>query len=205
MCEFISAIKKQVKGKDKYYFLTAKDLATPNGEILRKKYAGTDNVWGHTAIREFYGLREGEGWEWEETDFSTPTNFPPEIVEAIKAGAFRGMGYPTELLTAAAQKAYNEARATAQKAYYEARATAEKAYYEARATAEKAYNEAIAPANKAYYEARATAEKAYNEAIATAEKAYDEARATALKAYYEARNYLWVLFADPENRAEAWR
>ena len=172
MCEFISAIKKQVKGNDKYYFLTAKDLETPNGEILRRKYAGSDNVWGHTAIREFFGLREGEGEGWEQTDFSTPANFPPEIVRAIKSGVFRGMGYPRQLLTAPAQKAYNEAIAPAN----------------------KAYDEAIAPANKAYYEARATAQKAYN-----------EARATALKAYYEARNYLWVLFADPENRAEAWR
>ena len=84
-----------------------------------------------------------------------------------------------DLLSAPAQKAYDEAIATAQKAYNEAIVTALKAYDEARVTALKAYNEATATAQKAYNEARVTAQKAYNEATATAQKAYNEAIAMA--------------------------
>jgi len=59
-------------------------------------------------------------------------------------------------------------------------ATAERAYDEAMAPARRAYDEAVAPARRAYNEeARAPAWRAYNEAAATARRAYDEATATA--------------------------
>ena len=59
MCEFISAVKTTDKnGKDKYYFLTY-DLIhnTPRGKLLQEKYGGDDLI-GHSAIREYFEMRE---------------------------------------------------------------------------------------------------------------------------------------------------
>ena len=100
MCEFLSMVKGKTKtGKDKWYYLTY-DLIhnTPRGELLQKKYGGTDLI-GHSAIREYFGIREGQGENWECTDFSTPENFPALIVKAIKRGEFRGFGTPEGLLS----------------------------------------------------------------------------------------------------------
>ena len=85
MCDFISWYQKG----DKVIFLTDDDLATEAGKKLRA-IAGMfpDDIKGHGAIRKFYELNE---WVWpngltqkECTDFSSPNNFPPQIVEAIK-------------------------------------------------------------------------------------------------------------------------
>jgi hypothetical protein len=156
MCGFLSAVVTN-KGRknERWYYLTRHLIDdTPRGKLLVKKYGGSDLI-GHSTIREYFNLEE-RGQNWEQTDFSTPDNFPAVIVEAIKRGEFRGFGEPEGLLSAPAWKAYNEATNTA-----------EKAYYEATNTAWKAYNEAKAPAEKAYYEAKAPAWKAYNEAKAT--------------------------------------
>ena len=109
MCEFLSAVKTVNKnGEDKWFFLTH-DLIqnTPRGELLRKKYGGNDLI-GHTAIREYYELRSGQGENWECTDFSTPRNFPPILVEAIKRGEFRGLGIPFVLLRQPALAEYEK-------------------------------------------------------------------------------------------------
>jgi len=196
MCEFLSAVKGKTKmGKDKWYFLTYGLIHnTPTGELLQKKYGGDDLI-GHSAIREYFGLRSGMGENWECSNFYTAANFPAIIVRAIKRGEFMGFGEPKGLL-----------KATAEKAYQEATAPAEKAYQEATAPAWKAYQEATAPAWKAYQEAKATAEKAYQEATAPAWKAYQEAKAPAEKAYQEAKaTAFWNLFAILDNRSEAWK
>ena len=94
------------------YFLTH-DLIhnTSRGEMLQKKYGGDDLV-GHAAIRDYFELQSGVGENWEQTDFSKPTNFPVILVKAIKRGDFRGLGEPKGLLTAPAGKAYQEATDT---------------------------------------------------------------------------------------------
>src|SRR4030042_1510923 len=100
MCEFLSAVKtKNQSGEDKYYFLTY-DLIhnTPRGEMLQKKYGGDDLI-GHSAIREYFGLRDGEGDNWEQTDFSTPENFPQAIIQALISGEFKGFTLPKGLLS----------------------------------------------------------------------------------------------------------
>jgi hypothetical protein len=197
MCEFLSCVKtKDKNGTDKYYFLTH-DLIhnTPRGEIIQKKYPGQGELVGHAAIRECFELRSNEGENWECDDFSTPDNFPSIIVKAIKRGEFRGFGEPKGLLSAAPYKAYQEATAAADKAYQEAMAAPYKAYQEAKAAADKAWQEATAAADKAWQEATAAADKAWQEAKAAADKAWQEATAAVF----------WDLFANPENRAEAWR
>ena len=103
MCEFISWIEKE----DKNYFLTSADLVSKRGVALRKHCGNDEDLVGHGAIRWFYGEFVG-GTQKERTNFSTPNNFPADIVEAIKAGKFRGMGTPTELLNESARAEYDK-------------------------------------------------------------------------------------------------
>jgi len=143
MCEFISWIEKG----DKVYFLTGKQVfETKKGKEVIQKQCGVEDYIGHGAIRLYYGLEQDEGKNRECNCFTKPDNFPSPIIRAIKRGDMRGMGEPEGLLTAPAEKAYQEAKATAWKAYHEATAPAEKAYQEATAPAEKAYQEATATA-----------------------------------------------------------
>jgi hypothetical protein len=214
MCEFVSWIEKD----SKVYFLTGRQVyQTKRGKELQKHSGNIeDDKLGHGAIRFYYHIEGGQDKEY--TDFTKPNNLPSKIVTAIKLGRMRGMAYGVSgLLTATADKAWQEATAPADKAYQEATAPADKAWQEAKNTADKAYQEATAPAYKAWQEATApaykawqeaknTAYKAWQEATAPAYKAWQEATATADKAWQEATaTAFWDLFADVNNRTEVWR
>ena len=86
MCDFVSCVKKKGAKGIKYLFLTDSLLKTPKGKATLKKYK--DDICGHGAVRFYFGLGEGverfEGADVEYIDFSTPANFPAEIVKAIK-------------------------------------------------------------------------------------------------------------------------
>ena len=87
MCDFISWYEED----GAVIFLTDDDLETKEGKELRK-YLGdrfTCDIYGHGAIKKFYELK---GWGFPDgmqqkecNDFSTPNNFPPQIIEAIKS------------------------------------------------------------------------------------------------------------------------
>ena len=83
MCEFASWIEKD---GDKY-FLKDSDLQTKEGRRLVKKLKDSgkyyEDICGHGAIKEYYPELKN-GIEKECTDFSKLSNFPGEIVEAIK-------------------------------------------------------------------------------------------------------------------------
>ncbi len=117
MCNFVSWIDKN----DQVLFLTRKLIDSPKGQKLLKEVPQDDLV-GHGAIRLFFGIEQDEGMDQECIDFSKTSNFPDSIVKAIKQGEMRGMGTPTMLLKATAEKAYREAIAPAWKAYEEAKA-----------------------------------------------------------------------------------
>jgi len=172
MCEFMSWINR----RDKNYFLTTDQLKTRRGQKLLKSI-GYEDINGHGAIREYYRIDSGDGINKEYTDFSSPNNFPPEIVAAIKAGKFRGFGIATGLLTATAWEVYEEAIATTWKVYEEATDTAWEVYKEATDTARKTEQWEV----------------------------YEEAIAPTWKVYEEATDIFWDLFTVEENRAEAWR
>ena len=94
MCEFISWIEKG----GQLYHLTYRDIYyTRRGKELRDFCKDKDDYIGHGAIRYFYDNFVG-GIQRECTDFSTPNNFPSEIVADIKAGKFRGLRTPEGLL-----------------------------------------------------------------------------------------------------------
>jgi len=114
MCEFVSWIKD----KKKIHFLTANQVFdTPRGKLLRdhigERGCPADDYVGHGAIRFFYELDSGIGTQKECTNFSTPQNFPPQIVKAIKDGKFWRLGIPEGILTAPAREAYCKAKAQA--------------------------------------------------------------------------------------------
>lgn len=111
MCNFISWI--EFAGE--VLFLKDSDLELWNKSKDKPKIPDKSERCGHGAIRLYYGLKENDGIQKECTDFSKPSNFPNEIIKAIKSGL---MTYATpnntnELLTATADKAYQEATATA--------------------------------------------------------------------------------------------
>jgi hypothetical protein len=100
MCEFVSWVEHE----DKLYYLTANLLNTKEGRDLKKFLATAyyEDIKGHGAIERYFGIK---GKHHECTDFSSTQNFPDEIVKALQAGAFRGIGIPSasQVLT---EKAY---------------------------------------------------------------------------------------------------
>ncbi len=85
MCDFISWIEKN----DEILFLTYDDVYnTKRGKELREFSESKDDLVGHGAIEFYYDI--GRGKHCECTNFSTPSNFPSKIVEAIIGGK-RGM------------------------------------------------------------------------------------------------------------------
>ena len=60
---------------------------------------------------------KGRGVHKECTDFSSPANFPDEIVKAIKSGAFKGMGLCPEILNQSASAEYEKINESASAEY----------------------------------------------------------------------------------------
>ena len=101
MWEFISWVEKD----NHVLFLTANDVFnSERGKELRDFYKSPCDYVGHGAIRFFYNFKNGA--ERECTDFSTPDNFPDEIVDAIKLGEMAGLGVAKQLLTKSAWAVY---------------------------------------------------------------------------------------------------
>ena len=81
MCEFVSWIEED----NKVYYLDSKALKTKEGKSLLKYLKDTYSLCdlqGHGALRKYYPELKGKNCEC--TDFSTPKNFPKEIVKSIK-------------------------------------------------------------------------------------------------------------------------
>ena len=106
MCEFIS----WKEYKDEILFLTDDDLDTEKGKEL-VAYLGCaywDDIPGHGAINYYFNLTPDNGLEKEITDFTDISQFPPQIVEAIKACKFKRIGLSLSLLTKPALADYEK-------------------------------------------------------------------------------------------------
>ena len=211
MCEFVSWIEV-VDGEEKMLlYLTAKDLRSSKGRKLKERIG--DDINGHGAIREFYdlvskyGIVDSKyGIDRECSDFSTPDNFPAEIVTAIKAGEFRGFGAPEELLCGTAWAEYSKVCGTA---LAECRKVCVPAWAE--------YSKVCGTALAEYRKVCGTARAEYSKVCDAAWAEYKKVRAPALAEYNKVRDPVlaeynkvcdaafWNLFADEENRSEAWR
>lgn len=106
MCEFASWIKHN----EKPYFLTNSDLQTKTFEKFKKfNLNWKEDICGHGAILYFYPELKGKNISKEENiDFSTPNNFPKELVKAIKLGKMRGIGVALGLLNEKGQNEYQK-------------------------------------------------------------------------------------------------
>ena len=86
-----------VEEDNKVYFLTYDQIYnSERGREFQKYNGNDDDLTGHGAIKWFYKLKNGK--DREQVDFSKPSNFPPEIVAALKEGAFNGLGVAEGLL-----------------------------------------------------------------------------------------------------------
>ncbi len=181
MCEFISWIEKN----DKCYFLTHPMIDSPQGKMVAKRFPGGGELIGHAAIRAYFDDMVG-GVEREQTDFSSPRNFPKPIVTALKAGLFAGLMPLMEavkLLTPTALIEYASIVPV-----YDAWRKAYDAWRKA--------SDAWVKADEAYQKATDVwqkADEAYQKATDVWQKADDEGK------------ILWQLFSNPENRIEVWR
>jgi len=179
MCEFISWI--EYRGRN--YFLTKRELATRDGQKLLREI-GQDEITGHGAIREYYGLEPSWGVNRECTNFKTPNNFPLEIVSAIKEGMFEGLGIALDIFNDSAWAEYEEKRQPAWAKYEEKRQPAWAEYQRVKQRALDEYE-------KVEQLARAKYDKV--EQLAWAE--YQRAKQTAF----------WELAVKKENRVKKWR
>ena len=106
MCDFVSFI---VMPDGEIRFLTADMIfKTRRGKELQKYDPNRENWVGHGAIMFYFDMQKRQGIQRECTDFSTPDNFPKEIVTAIKAGKMRGLGCPIGLLSKPALAEYQK-------------------------------------------------------------------------------------------------
>jgi len=148
MCEFVSWIEH----KGEILFLDADKLKTRRGKELIDHTVDPKDLLGRGAICWYYNIDRKDCVQKECEDFSTPNNFPAEIVSAIKEGKMRGFGYPEGLLNAPAQKILDETCAQAQKILKETYAPARKIFNETYAQARKISKETCAPAQKIFDE-----------------------------------------------------
>jgi len=91
-----------VEYKDKVFFLTNEKLATKEGKALKKylDYPSKqyfEDIPGHGAIRKYHYELGNLGKDRENTDFSTPENFPTSLANAIKNLELTQIGYSISL------------------------------------------------------------------------------------------------------------
>lgn len=78
-------------------FLTATDVfETERGWVLQRYWSFPRDWWGHGAIRWYHN--DDRGTDEGCSDFTTPKNFPPEIVQAIVAGKMWRFGVDNETM-----------------------------------------------------------------------------------------------------------
>ena len=199
MCEFVSWVEHE----DKLYYLTANLLNTKEGRALKKFLAalpcvhGTqyyEDIKGHGAIERYFGI---SGKHYECTDFSSPKNFPAEIVKALKAGAFRGIGIPSasQVLTKKACADYESKRDALDADYRFKRAPLDADYRSKR------------DALYADYRSKRDALDADSRFKRDALDADYRSKRAPLDADYRSKrdDLFWDIFMDKKNRVKAWK
>ena len=194
MCEFIS----WTEYKGELYYLTNYELNMRPGIEFKKKLHNNfyGDIVGHGAIKEYFGLHHLRCTDFECTDFSTPDNFPKEIIEDFKDGKFSdiGMPKPTSILKQTAMKTYNKIQ---KPNYYE--------YYEEELQTRKKYNK-ISIELQAKREYDDVEQGRYSEIELQTKKEYANIKNSTFRKHYKIMlEIFWTLFADPKNRIEAWK
>ena len=190
MCQFVSWIKHG----NNVFFLDDLKLNTKEGRELLKQ-CKDDDIRGHGAIRAYYPELRKLGTNVECDDFSSPDEFPSEVVEAIKKGIFTEFGVCEDILTEPAYAKYGKVRDAAFAEYDKVRNAAWAEYEKVRVAARAKYEKVRDVAYAKY-------EKVRDVAYAEFKKVRDAAWAEYNK---KCREYSWSLARNKNNRVEAWK
>ncbi|MFH1209483.1 MAG: hypothetical protein V1663_01715, partial [archaeon] len=104
MCNLISWIEVN----NTIMFLTDDIVKKGLNEFKKYNNSWITDIKGHGAIRWFYNNDFKGGISKECEDFTSPSNFPKEIVEAIKDCKFKLIGFNIDLLNDKAKKEHKE-------------------------------------------------------------------------------------------------
>jgi len=187
MCDFVSWIEYN----DQLYYLTKDCL-----KDRRIKEIYSVDISGHGAIAAFYDIQCGcFRKECKEcTDFSSPKNFPAEIVATIKNGEFRGIGSNTGLLSAEGDGKYFS---LLYEPWREERTMAMETREKCKTICEQIYADfSKCKIKEAEYGNR------MNKALKAREGALEKAR---IKYWKLEQKTFWDIFAIKKYRAKAWR
>jgi len=179
MSNFISWIEY----KDEILYMTDRNLETSRGKKLSRDI-GFEDIAGHGAIRSFFNIPDGKGTDRESTDFSTPDNFPQDIVRDVKKGLFTRCGVALQILTPPALAEYKKIEHSAWTKYKK---------IEQPAWAK--YKEIEQPAWAEYKEIKQSALAEYKEIKYSAWAKYKEIKYSAF----------WELAKIKKNRVNIWQ
>jgi len=223
MCHFISWIDLNKK----IYFLDDLKLNTKDGrKLLGVEYR--DDILGHGAIRHYYPELKSKGKDYECDDFSSPDNFPIEIVEAVKKGLFRGFSVAPSILTKPARAEYEKIEKPARAEYQAIEKSARAEYQAIEKSAMAEYGkikksawaeyQAIEKSARAEYgkikksawaEYQAIEKSAWAEYQAIEKSAlaeYGKIKKSAWAEYEETRqSSFWDIAVQKKNRAKNWK
>jgi len=184
MCQFVSWVER----RGKVYFLTSEQLESERGQKwVKEEKVSPDDLCGHGTIRLWYRIDAGDGVDKEQTDFTRPSDFPPEIAEAVKAGKFNSFPLPKGLLRMALDDDYWDKCMALNADYWAKRNALDNDYW----TKHNALDDD-------YWDKRNALGDDYRAKYNALDDDYRD-KCMALNADY------WALFTSPENRAIKWR
>jgi hypothetical protein len=185
MCEFISW-KEMPDGTIRFLTKTMLYHTRRGGELRR--HTSQEDWVGHGAIDFYYEDERANGVQKECTDFSSPDNFPPVIVDAILSGemALPGVYVPEGLLRAPLYEEYKK-KCDVLDAEYKKKCDVLDAEYVKKRDA--LYEEYVKKRDAVYEEYVKKCAPLYAEYVKKCAPLYAEC---------------WELFKNPENRSEAW-
>ena len=204
MCEFISWIEY----KGKLLYISNYELNTPDGKELCRKlnYNFYEEIKGHGAIREYFGLSSKQGKRMECTDFSDINNFPQEIVKKIILGEFSQIAIIPELLEQSAWYKYEKVRQPARDNYEKVEKSARDNYEKVKQSAWDNYEKVIQFAWDNHEKIRQPAWDNYEKVRQPAWDNYEKVRQLARDNYKKViQPVFWELFSNPLNRIPNWK
>ena len=199
MCDFLS----WTEYKGKLFYLTNFELNTRDGKNLRKKLGKNFNeeIKGHGAIKEYFGLPHGRCKDFECTDFSSSINFPPEIAERLKQGLFSQIGKNTDLLT---QPALDEYKKITQPAWNEYKKITQPALDEYKKITQPAWNKYEKIKQSAWNKYKKITQSAWNKYKKITQSAldkYNKIKQSALDEYKKIEQPAWNEYKKIEQPA----
>jgi len=217
MCQFISWVEED----NKPYYLDNKALKTKEGKSLLKYLRDNDSLCdlqGHGALRRYYSELKGRNQEC--TDFSTPENFPKEIVNSIKnmemTNILFGDETPLVLLNSEGQAEYQKIKQSALAEYKKIEQSALAEYQKIKQPAWAEYKKIEQPAWAEYKKIKQPAWAEYEKIEQPAWAEYEKIEQPAWAEYKKIKQpawaeykkikqpALWKLFKQEEYRNKLW-